>query len=94
MVKLLALLLWFASALAGSNVFANEHAIEKQFLTRAQLRDAEFVSTWLKTKATTAEKKEAVRFLASAMMAKNSSAAAKGFLESMIRYPSPQALAG
>lgn len=28
------------------------------------------------------------------MLAKNSSAAAKAFLESMIRYPSPQALAG
>lgn len=94
MVKLLALLLWFASSLLGPYVFAKEEATEKQFLTNEQLRDAEFVATWLKTKATNVNKKEAARFLETAMAAKNSSAAAKGFLESMIRYPSPQALAG
>ncbi len=94
MAKLLALLLLFANTALSPCAFANGGAIKTPYLTDEQLRNAEFVSTWLKTKATTTAQKDARPFLEAAMRAKNSSAAAKAFLESIIRYPHPQALVG
>lgn len=98
MARLLALSLWFASALAlfaGCN--AQEQTPPRTKLTEAEAGNAEFVAQWLKQHGATADQKEARQFLDQAQQAKqrkNWSAATKAFGESMIRYPSAQALAG
>ena len=95
MVKQLALSLWFVSAILLPDVMAQEITNTDKYLTDEELRNPEFVSNWLKTKGVTADKKDAERFLNYGLSAKknpNWSGAAKTFGESMIRYPSPQAL--
>lgn len=95
MARRWALSLWFASALALSGCDARQPQ-ETRLLTEQEARDAQFVAQWLQ-KNGTEDRKEAQQFFQQALLEKqrqNWSAAAKAFGESMIRYPSPQALAG
>ena len=96
MARLLALSLWFASVFALPGCNAQESAQAGKYLTESEAGNAEFVSRWL-AKHRAADQKDAQQFMQQALREKqrsNWSAATKAFGESMIRYPSPQALAG
>lgn len=96
MARLLALSLWFASVFVLPGCNAQESTKATKLLTESEAGNAEFVSRWL-TQHRAANQKEAQRFLQQGEREKqrgNWSGATKAFGESMIRYPSPQALAG
>lgn len=96
MGKRLVLLLWFASILWSGCAMAQEKTAVPNYLTEEEAGTPQFVSTWLKEKGATADRKEADWYFELGVrekQKKNWSAATKAFGESMIRYPSPQALA-
>jgi hypothetical protein len=93
MQKLLAVFLWFVSAFALATAPLQKEP--QQLLQEQQVRDARFVVEWLNSMGPKTNQKEAKWFFSFGLKekeAKNWSAASKAFGESMIRYPSPQAL--
>jgi hypothetical protein len=87
---MLAGLVWLLSSLLSCS-----SAQTFSYLTQKQLRDAQFVSDWLKTNISNLDQKGATTYFNLGMKYKKEkywSAAAKSFGESAIRYPSPQAL--
>jgi hypothetical protein len=96
MGKLLALSLWFVSVLSLPCALAQENTNTNKYLTEEEVSNEKFVSSWLKTRGATADQKESKWYFEQGVrekQKKNWSAATKAFGESMIRYPSPQALA-
>jgi hypothetical protein len=93
MRRLLALCLWFASAFASAASLAPKEPL--QLLKEQQARDPQFVVQWLNSVGAKTDQKDAKWFFSVGLKekaARNWSAASKAFGESMIRYPSPQAL--
>ncbi len=92
----LMLLLWLNCILWFECASAQDKSAAPGFLTVEQAGNPQFVVDWLKQRGTAVDWTEAGRFFEVGMGEKqkrNWSAATKGFGESMIRYPSPQALA-
>jgi hypothetical protein len=93
MQKLLAVFLWFASALASAA--ASPPKEHQQLLNEQEVRNPQFVVQWLSSTGQKADQKDAKWFFSLGLKKKESnnwSAASKAFGESMIRYPSPHAL--
>lgn len=93
MQKLLALSLWFASAFASAASLLPKES--PPLIKEQQARDPQFVVQWLSSMGPKTDQKDAKWFFSAGVKekeAKNWSAASKAFGESMIRYPSPQAL--
>jgi hypothetical protein len=96
MGKRLALSLWFVSILWLGCALAEEKSDPKKYLTEEDVRNREFVSNWLRTKGASVDQTESKWYFEQGMrenQKKNWSAATKAFGESMIRYPTPHALA-
>lgn len=96
MEKRWVLLLWCVSVLWFGYASAQEKMAAPGFLTVEQAGDPQFVAEWLKQNGTAVDRTEADRIFEVGMrekQKKNWSAAMKAFGESMIRFPSPQALA-
>ncbi len=96
MEKRWVLLLWCLGVLWFGCALAQEKTTAPGFSTVEQAGDPSFVADWLKQNGTVVDRTEANRFFEVGMrekQKKNWSAATKAFGESMIRYPSPQALA-
>jgi hypothetical protein len=95
MEKRRVLLLWCVSVLWFGCASAQEKTVAPTNLTVEQAGDPRSVADWLKQNGTAVDRAEADRFFEVGMhenQKKNWSAATKAFGESMIRYPSPQAL--
>lgn len=93
MQRLLVVFLWFASAFASAASLLPKEP--QQLLKEQQARDPQFVVQWLNGMGLKTDQKDAKWFFSVGVKekeAKNWSAASKAFGESMIRYPSPQAL--
>jgi hypothetical protein len=95
MRSVLAFFLWFAGTLWIGCAWAQDNYAASGFLTVAQTGDPQFVVDWLKRNGTVVDRTEADRYFEVGNrenQKKNWSATTKAFGESMIRYPSPQAL--
>ncbi len=96
MERRLVLLLWFVSFLWSGCALAENKSTAAPFLTEEEVANPQFVTDWLKKNGQTTHRKDADWFFDVGLrdkQNKNWSAATKAFGESMIRYPSPQALA-
>ena len=93
MQKLLAVFLWFASALAVASASPPEE--RAQLLSEDEVRNPQFVAEWLGARGTKVDQTDAKWFFSFGLKEKasrNWSAASKAFGESARRYPGPQAL--
>jgi hypothetical protein len=78
-----------------SGMFCNAASQDFKYISQTQLSDAEFVANWLKVNKSGLDLKGATAAFELGQKYKRNkqwSAAAKGFGESAIRYPSPQTL--
>lgn len=91
-VKLLCL---GSSLLLAHGALAQNPDESANYLTHDELKNPEFIVSWLKTKSASADRKMADWYFKNGtkdMQRKYCSGASKNFAESMIRYPSPQTL--